>query len=72
MVLRGLLDGLSEKAIAEVVNQSRHTTHGHVKRIFRKYCVRSRSELMALWLRGSFDPSGKTDCPEAAARAGEG
>ncbi|MGI3166867.1 LuxR C-terminal-related transcriptional regulator [Pseudooceanicola sp. 200-1SW] len=50
LVLRGLLDGLSEKAIAEVANQSRHTTHGHVKRIFRKYGVRSRSELMALWL----------------------
>ncbi|MBY5972063.1 helix-turn-helix transcriptional regulator [Ferrimonas balearica] len=72
MVLRGLLDGLSEKAIAEVVNQSRHTTHGHVKRIFRKYGVRSRSELMALWLRGSFGPSGKTDCPEAVTRAAEG
>ncbi|GAB2209236.1 hypothetical protein ROS1_60570 [Roseibium sp. ROS1] len=49
-VLQGLLLGLTEKQIAEQNNQSPHTTHDHVKRIFRKYGVSSRSALMALWL----------------------
>jgi DNA-binding CsgD family transcriptional regulator len=42
--------GLREKQIAEQNNQNPHTTHDHVKRIFRKYGVSSRSALMALWL----------------------
>lgn len=49
-VLGGLLQGLSEREIAASNDQSRHTTHDHVKRIFRKYGVSSRSALMALWL----------------------
>lgn len=50
LVLQGLLLGRTEKQIAEQNNQSPHTTHDHVKRIFRKYGVSSRSSLMALWL----------------------
>ncbi|WP_321335248.1 helix-turn-helix transcriptional regulator [Breoghania sp.] len=50
LVLKGLLLGLTERRIAEQYNQSPHTTHDHVKRIFRKYGVSSRSSLMALWL----------------------
>ena len=50
LVLQGLLHGMSEKQIASQNNQSPHTTHDHVKRIFRKYGVSSRSSLMALWL----------------------
>lgn len=49
-VLSGLLHGNSEQAIAEDNGQSVHTTHDHVKRLFRKYGVGSRAELMALWL----------------------
>ncbi|SDU33120.1 helix-turn-helix transcriptional regulator [Stappia sp. ES.058] len=49
-VLQGLLFGMTEKQIAGQNNQSPHTTHDHVKRIFRKYGVSSRSSLMALWL----------------------
>jgi DNA-binding CsgD family transcriptional regulator len=49
-VLQGLLQGLTEKQIAAAVEQSPHTTHDHVKRIFRKYGVSSRTSLMALWL----------------------
>lgn len=49
-VLQGLLQGLTEKQIAAAVAQSPHTTHDHVKRIFRKYGVSSRNALMALWL----------------------
>ena len=50
LVLQGLLLGLPEKQIADQNNQSPHTTHDHVKRIFRKFGVSSRSALMALWL----------------------
>lgn len=49
-ILEGLLRGLTEKQIASANGQSQHTTHDHVKRIFRKYGVTSRSALMALWL----------------------
>lgn len=49
-ILQGLLQGLSEKQIAAANEQSPHTTHDHVKRIFRKYGVTTRSGLMALWL----------------------
>ncbi len=49
-VLQGLLQGLSEKQIAANVGQSPNTTHEYVTRIFRKYAVRNRSALMALWL----------------------
>jgi DNA-binding CsgD family transcriptional regulator len=47
-VLQGLLQGLTEKQIAAANNHSQHTTHDHVKRIFRKYGVSSRSALIAL------------------------
>ncbi|MCA1298109.1 helix-turn-helix transcriptional regulator [Stappia indica] len=56
LVLKGLLLGLTEKRIAEQNNQSPHTTHDHVKRIFRKYGVSSRSSLMALWLGKGLKP----------------
>ncbi|MBB4122444.1 helix-turn-helix transcriptional regulator [Martelella radicis] len=49
-VLQGLLKGLPERKIAEKNGQSPHTTHDHVKRIYRKYGVTSRPALMALWL----------------------
>ncbi len=54
-VLQGLLQGLSEKQIAANVGQSPNTTHEYVTRIFRKYAVRNRAALMALWL--GWDPS---------------
>lgn len=49
-VLEQLLSGQSEPAIARDRDQSVHTTHDHVKRIYKKYGVTSRSALMALWL----------------------
>ena len=57
-VLAGLLQGISEANIAHANGQSPHTTHDHVKRIFRKYGVSSRSELMALWLGRQPRPRG--------------
>jgi len=56
-VLRGLLRGLTEMQIAEANSHSASTTHEYVKRVFRKYGVSSRPQLMALWL-------GKATAPE--------
>jgi DNA-binding CsgD family transcriptional regulator len=44
------LQGLTEKQIAAANSHSPHTTHEYVKRVFRKYGVTSRAQLMALWL----------------------
>lgn len=49
-VLQMLLSDKSEKQIAADLGQSYHTTHTHVKEIFRKYNVTSRAGLMAVWL----------------------
>lgn len=49
-VLGGLLSGRAEKAIAAEVGQSSHTTHEYVTAIYRKFGVRNRAALMALWL----------------------
>lgn len=50
LVLRELLTEKSEKEIAAALQQSVHTTHGHVKQIYRKFGVNNRAGLMALWL----------------------
>ena len=49
-VLQLLLSDKTEKEIASELGQSFHTTHTHVKDIFRKYNVKSRAGLMAVWL----------------------
>jgi len=49
-VLHLLLSDKSEKQIAAEMGQSYHTTHRHVTEIFRKYDVKSRAGLMAIWL----------------------
>ncbi|MEX3789443.1 LuxR C-terminal-related transcriptional regulator [Paraburkholderia sp. BR14374] len=49
-VLLGLLDGLTEKQIAQKLDQSPNTTHVHIKSIYAKFNVRNRSTLTALWL----------------------
>lgn len=49
-VLGALLTGLTEKQIASARNQSPHTNHEYVKNIYRKFGVRNRAALMALWL----------------------
>lgn len=45
-----LLTGRSEKEIADALGSSLGTTHNHVGQIFRKFGVRSRAELTAIWL----------------------
>lgn len=49
-VLQLLLSRKSEKEIATELGQSFHTTHTHVRDIYRKYNVTSRAGLMAVWL----------------------
>jgi predicted component of type VI protein secretion system len=51
-VLHLLLEGLSEKAIADRLSQSEHTIHWRVnKRIYKSLGVHSRVELLSLLLR---------------------
>jgi DNA-binding CsgD family transcriptional regulator len=54
-VLHGLLTGRSEKEIAALIGQSYNTTHEHVGVLYRKFAVKNRAALMALWIGGSGD-----------------
>jgi DNA-binding CsgD family transcriptional regulator len=49
-VLHGLLTGKPEKDIAASVGHSYHTTHDYVRTLFRKFGVKNRAALMALWI----------------------
>ncbi|WP_269792840.1 PAS domain S-box protein [Stenotrophomonas sp. Iso1] len=50
-VLQLLLTEATEKQIAEQLCLAVSTTHSYVTHIFRKFGVRSRAGLMALWLK---------------------
>lgn len=50
LVLHGLLAGHSEQVIATQLSQSPHTTHTHIKALYRKFGISTRAELQALWL----------------------
>lgn len=54
-VLAGLLDGRSEKQVADALQLSRHTVHAYVKVLYRRYQVNSRAELLSLLI----DPAAK-------------
>lgn len=49
-VLKLLLTKASEKVMSEQLGLAASTTHQHVVSLFRKFAVRSRAELMSLWL----------------------
>jgi DNA-binding NarL/FixJ family response regulator len=49
-VLRLLLQGFPEKKVAAWLDLSRHTVHTHVKHIYQQLRVRSRAELLALYI----------------------
>lgn len=51
-VLALLLTDASEKGMAHKLDQSFHTTHTHVREVFRRFGVASRASLMAVWLNG--------------------
>lgn len=50
-VLRELLRGATVQEIADAARLSPHTVNDHLKAIYRKFKVRSRTELTALWLQ---------------------
>jgi DNA-binding CsgD family transcriptional regulator len=50
-VLRCLLEGDSDKQIAQRLGLARHTVNQYVKTIFHHFGVRSRTELLARWIR---------------------
>ncbi|QEL17591.1 helix-turn-helix domain-containing protein [Limnoglobus roseus] len=50
-VLNGLLDGDSEKQVAARLGVTAATVHEHVKRLYRRFGVQSRAELLAHFLR---------------------
>jgi DNA-binding CsgD family transcriptional regulator len=49
-VIRHLLSEKSESGIAATLKQSEHTTHSHIKEIYRKFGVKGRAGLTAIWL----------------------
>ena len=49
-VLHMLLTKASEKEFGRRLDMAPSTAHQHVTRIYRKFGVRSRAELMSLWL----------------------
>ena len=49
-VLDCLLQGSSEKEVANQLGVSQHTVHSHAKRIYEKLRVNSRAELLALFV----------------------
>ena len=57
-VLRGLLEGHSEKRVARDLRLSPHTVHEYVKLVYRAYGVTSRAELMVQCLRRQPDREG--------------
>ncbi len=48
--LSAMVEGLSEKEVADRLGLSPHTMHQYVKALYRRYRVRSRPELLALWI----------------------
>ena len=47
-----LIQGDSEKVIAERLGLTAATVHQYATKVYRKYGVRGRAEFMALWLKG--------------------
>jgi DNA-binding CsgD family transcriptional regulator len=48
--LQSLLKGVSEKQVAQRLGLSQHTVHVYVKKLYRRYGVSSRGELLARWV----------------------
>jgi len=49
-VLELILEGLSEKEIAAKLGLQFNTVHGYVKKLYQRFGVSSRAELMARWI----------------------
>ena len=64
-VLRGILDGLSNKEIAHVLQISHHTVSSHLKRIYKRLGVHSRLELHTYSLKHDLLSIEKTNSPKS-------
>ena len=51
-VIEGVYQGLSNREIAQSLALSPHTVKAHLNRIFKKFNVRSRSQLLSLTMQG--------------------
>lgn len=49
--LRLLLEGHSEKEVAAELGISVHTVHCYVKRIYSRFGVNTRAELLGIWIK---------------------
>jgi DNA-binding CsgD family transcriptional regulator len=67
-VVEFLLQGLSEKQVAQQLNLSRHTVHNHVRAVYRILDVHTRSELMARLLPEHNGRHGQPDDPASDTR----
>lgn len=61
-VLLCLLQGLSEKQIAAVLDLSLFSAHEIVRRLYRRFGVSSRAALMSCWLNGQEKTADPTGC----------
>jgi DNA-binding NarL/FixJ family response regulator len=55
-VLRGLLDGLSNREIAELLHLSEETVKSHVAAILRYFDVQNRTQAVVAAARMGYDP----------------
>lgn len=49
-VLSALKAGLTERQVADALGLSPHTVHSHVKAVYRRVGVKSRAQLLSLWM----------------------
>jgi DNA-binding NarL/FixJ family response regulator len=54
-IVQGLVDGLSYKLIADRLQISTHTVNSHIKQIYKKLHVNSKSEVIAKSLKGEIN-----------------
>jgi DNA-binding NarL/FixJ family response regulator len=51
-IVKGLVDGLSYKLIADKLDISVETVRDHIKKIYKKLCVNSKTEVIKKWHDG--------------------
>jgi DNA-binding CsgD family transcriptional regulator len=65
-VLKGLLEGDTDKQIAARLEVSPHTINQYTKQIFRHFRVAGRNQLLARWIRRGWSSAAKWDAVEGA------
>ncbi len=57
-VLKGIVEGLKDRDIADALHISEHTVRSHVKSVYRKLGVSSRSQAVARAVRAGIIEGG--------------